>query len=54
MIIDGKFLEQYLSIVGIRQGSIFGPAFFLLPINDLCDVNCNIAIYIDDTTLSST
>ena len=35
-------------------GSIHGPTFFLLYINDLPDdVICDIAIYADDTTLYS-
>ena len=36
---------------GVRQVSILGPTLFLLYINDLHDVICDIAIYADDTTL---
>ena len=52
MALDGKSSQEYLFNAGVAQGSILGPALFLLYINDFPDdVICNIVIYTDDTTL---
>ena len=54
MVLDGKSSQEYPVNAGVHQGSILGPTFFLLCINDLSDnVICDIAIYDDDTTLYS-
>ena len=54
MVLDGKSSQEYPVNAGVPQGSIFGPTFFRLYINELPDDGiCNIAIYADDTTLYS-
>ena len=51
---DGKSSPEYPVNVGVPHSSILGPTLFLLFINDLpVDVICDIAIYVDDTTLYS-
>ena len=54
MVLDGKSSQEYPVNAGVPQGCILVPALFLLCINDLPDDDvCNIAIYVDDTTLYS-
>ena len=54
MALDGNSSQEYPVNAGVPQRSILGPTLFLLSINYFPDdVNCNIAIYADDTTLYS-
>ena len=48
VVLGGKSSQEYPVNVGVRQGSNL--TLFLLYINDLPDVICDIAIYADDTT----
>ena len=53
MVLDGLSSQEYAINAGVPEGSILGPIFFLLHINDFPDdvTVSDIAIYADDTTL---
>ena len=53
VVLDGKSSQEYPVNAGVPQGSTLGHTLFLLYINDLPNVICDIAIYADDTTLYS-
>ena len=53
VVLDRKSSQECPVNAGVRQGFILGSTPFLLYINDLPDVICNIAIYADGTTLYS-
>ena len=54
MVLDGKSSQEQPVNAGVPQGSILGPTFFLLHLNDLPDdVICDVAIYVDDATVYS-
>ena len=49
MVLDGKSSQEYPVNPRVPQGSILGAKLFLLNINDLPDIICNIAIYANNT-----
>ena len=52
VILDRKPLRKYPVNAGFPRGSILGPIFFLMCINNFPDyINCIIAIYAEYTTL---
>ena len=52
MVLNGKTSEWGSVTAGVPQGSILGPLFFLVYINDLTDnLKCNVKLFADDTSL---
>ena len=55
VLLNGQSSEWLPIKAGVPQGSILGPLFFLIYINDLADdLPTNVKIFADDTSLSST
>ena len=53
MVLEGKSSQEHQVIVGVLQGSILGHTLSVLEMNDLPDIICSIAIYVDDTAIYS-
>ena len=53
MVLDGTFSQEYPVNGGVLQVFTLDPTPFLIYINDLADVICNINIYNGDTTIYS-
>ena len=54
VVLNG-FVSEFMNILsGVPQGSIFGPLFFLVFLNDIIDnIECRISLFADDTSLLS-
>ena len=51
-VLNGKASQWRNVTAGVPQGSILGPLFFLVYINDLTEnLRCNIKLFADDTSL---
>ena len=54
VVLNGKNSEWKDILAGVPQGSVLGPLFFLIYINDLCDnLNSDVRLFADDTSLFS-
>ena len=54
VVLNGKTSEWKNIVAGVPEGSVLGPLFFLVYINDLCDnLSCDVKLIADDTSLFS-
>ena len=52
VVLNGQAFDWTPVLVGVPQGSILGPLFFLLYINDIVKhIGCSIRLFADDTSL---
>ena len=52
VLLNGQTSDWETIQAGVLQGSILGPLFFLVYINDLTDnLNSNVKLFTDDTSL---
>ena len=54
VVLNGSVSEFLNILSGVPQGSILGPLFFLVFLNDIIDnIKCHISLFADDTSLLS-
>ena len=54
VVLNGKSSDWLTVSTGVPQGSVLGPLFFLIYINDLVEnVSCDVRLFADDTSLFS-